>query len=377
MKIHILRHGRTLLNFLLFLLINTQVSKAGKTATPLSEATSLHAFTPANPDQQLLVNLMVMYPADVESLADGLRIRFNEGYLRSTVDDILKMNNFAENISSYRENKELIVERRPLIVLYDTIYLRLTNTTVRDYRLKMYTRSFGPNMIAYVEDAWLDNHQVISLSGDTTDFNFSVTTNPASQASNRFRIIFVKFGTLPVHFTGISALPGYNNIQVQWTAADDKEVARYEIERSSNGTDFSQVGTVYPGSNSDYSWVDQHPLSSINYYRIRSTGWAGEITYSTVVKAAVKNAGSDITVFPNPVVNKIITVLFSNMDKGTYQLRLINTNGEVVSTLQIVYTGGNARVPIVLNSSIAAGIYQLEVINPGNSKSVRAVIITD
>lgn len=377
MKSQSLRHARTLLSTLLLLLITTQVLKAGKTPTLLSSATAVNVHTPVNPDQQLLVNLMVMFPGNVESLADGLRIRFNVGYFRSTVDDILKMNNFAENISSYRENKELIVERRPLIVLYDTVYLRLTNTTARDYRLKMYTRSFAQNMIAYIEDAWLDRYQVISLNGDTTDLNFTVTTNAASQASNRFRVIFVTYGTLPVHFTGISASPGYNNIKVQWTATDDKEVAQYKIERSSNGKDFSTVGTVYPGSNIGYSWVDQHPLSGNNYYRIRSTGSGGEITYSTMVKAAVKNAGSDITVFPNPVVNKTIKILFSNMDKGTYQWRLINTNAVVVYTQPLIHAGGNVTVSVVINSSIAAGMYQLEIINPDKRRWVRAVVITN
>ncbi len=377
MKSHALRHARTLLSPLLLLLITTPVLKAGKTGKPAAEVHAASLLTPPIPDQQLLINLMVVLPGNVEALADGLRMRFNTGYLKSISDDAVKMNNFAENISSYRENTELIVERRPPIISMDTVFLRITNTTIRDYRLKMYAKSFGQNMVAYIQDACFEKHQVISLNGDTSSINFSVTANPASQASNRFRIIFVTYGTLPVHFTGISALPGYNNVQVQWTAADDKEVARYDIERSSNGTDFLNVGAVNAGSNGSYSWVDQHPVSGINYYRIHSTGMAGEITYSTVVKAAVKNAGSDITVYPNPVVNKTINVLFTNMDKGTYQLRLINTNGVAVSTQQIVYAGGNVTEPVVLNPGIATGTYQLEIIKPDKSRWVRAVVITN
>ena len=75
--------------------------------------------------------------------------------------------------------------------------------------------------------------------------------------------------------------------------------------------------------------------------------------------------------------NKNMTVLFTNMDKGTYQLRLINTNGAVVRTQQLTHSGGNAVQSVVLSRSIAAGTYQLEIINPDNSRSVRAVVITN
>ena len=65
------------------------------------------------------------------------------------------------------------------------------------------------------------------------------------------------------------------------------------------------------------------------------------------------------------------------MDKGTYQLRLINTNGMVVSTQQLIHSGGNAVQPVFINRNMAAGMYQLEIINPDKSRSVRPVVITN
>lgn len=375
MKDQILRHARALLNPLLFLLLIAPVAKAGKTGNYAVAVNQTKTLKPAAPDQQLLVNLMILFPGNIESLADGLRIRYNVGYQASTVDDILKMNNFAENISSYRENKELIVERRPLISMHDTIYLRLTHTTPREYRLKMYTRDFRMDKIAFLEDAWLHKYQVIDLSGDTTNFNFTVTADPASQASNRFRVVFFGVGTLPIHFTGISALAGNDHIQVRWTATDDKEVTQYEIERSVNGVEFSAVGRVVPGTGNGYSWLDQHPVDGINYYRVRSISRGSAILYSDVVKAAVKNAGSNFTVYPNPVANHTMHLNLSGMAPGDYSILLFNNQGQAVMQQPLKHSGGTMPYTILINAAIQPGRYSLKLQQAGAGPVLRSVVI--
>lgn len=375
MKSQAIRRALTLLCPLLLLFVTSPVLKAGETGRISAEINTPSLLNPPTPDQQLLINLMVLLPGNGEGLADGLRMRFNTGYLKSIEDDALKMHNFSENLSSYRESTELIVERRPPIVSQDTVFLRLTNTTIREYRFKMYAKSFAQNMLAYVEDGWLNTYKVINLSGDTTNFDFNVTANPASQASNRFKVIFVTFGTLPIYFTGISALPGYNSVQVKWTTANDKEVAQYEIERSYDGTNFSIVGTVYSGSNSGYSWMDEHPLRGISYYRIRSTVTGGEMIYSSVVKADVKNGGSSITVYPNPVPNHILQINLSGLESAVYSLLLVNNVGEVVMQQSVKHVGRNASYTISLNSAVLPGRYSLLIRKPGGSPLQKSLIV--
>jgi hypothetical protein len=380
MKSQTLRQARILLSPFLFLFITAPVLKAGKIADKSFSVAATNLLNPPNPDQQLLVNLMVMLPGNVESLADGLRIRYNDGYLRSTVDDILKMNNFAENISSYRENKELIVERRPVIELHDTIYLRLTNTTIRDYRLKLYTRNFvAGNMLAYIEDAMSDSYRVIDITGDTTNFNFTVTSDPASRASNRFRIIFVGFGILPVHFTGIEAQPKPQAVQVRWTTANEMDIKKYDIEKSPDGHSFLNAGSLLPhnstGAAGTYTWLDINPLSGNNYYRIRSTGFSGEIIYSDIVKAAFNKPADGVSVFPNPVTGHTLQLTFSLMVRGVYSLNLINNQAQVVFKQQLNYAGGSARQNISFNSNIAPGNYILEIWKPDSNRIQKRLVI--
>ena len=70
----------------------------------------------------------------------------------------------------------------------------------------------------------------------------------------------------------------------------------------------------------------------------------------------------------------MINVQFSGMDKGIYQIRLINSIGQVVFIHQLTHTGGSATQTVMLGN-IAAGNYQLEITNPDNSKTVKPLIV--
>jgi hypothetical protein len=239
----------------------------------------------------------------------------------------------------------------------------------------MYTRDFSKDKIAILEDSWLDRYQVIDLGGDTTNFNFSVTSDPASQASNRFRVIFVGHSILPVHFTGISAMAAPGNIKLLWTAADDKDVTRYEIERSSNGVDFLTAGTVLPGGNGAYTWLDQSPLKGNNYYRVRSISLSGEIIYSKVVRASLFTDAGGITVYPNPVAGHMLNLSLSGMKADVYTISLLNNLGQPVMQQPLKHGGGNAAYTIRLNSELPPGKYSLLIQQPGESPQQKSLLI--
>ena len=65
------------------------------------------------------------------------------------------------------------------------------------------------------------------------------------------------------------------------------------------------------------------------------------------------------------------------MDKGVYQMKLLNVMGQAVFTQAVMHNGGSAAMAISLGKSIAKGYYRLEVIKPDNSKTVKALYITE
>lgn len=342
-------------------------------------------------DQQLVVNLMLVNAGNVESLADGIRIRFDAGYLADSTDDIEKMGNFAENISSFRNGRKFIVEKRPMINVRDTIFLRLTNTGIKHYRFQTGTLNFvQAGMVAYLQDTYLNTNTPINLTGAINNIDFSITADPGSAAPDRFRIVFSLSGPLPVFFSSIkayqTAAPAGKNITVEWKVSGEQNIKQYEVERSADGSSFNKTGiqTATGNNNSTvtYKWIDVNPLTgntqqpADNFYRIRSVGDAGDIKYSAIVNVRLADEAAHITIYPNPVRAKVVNIAFTKMDKGVYSIRMINTTGQVVFDQQLVHAGGNMTLPVTL-STVAAGTYQLEIIKPDLSKIVKGLIVAD
>ena len=252
-------------------------------------------ISPVNPivntagDQQLWANLMIVNPGNEASLADGIRVRYDVAYNASASDDVIKMGNFAENMASFRDGIKLIVEKRPMITEHDTIFLRITNTRIKDYRIQIGTFDFVQNDFpAVLEDNYLHTKTNVNLKGGITNYDFSVTADPASSAADRFRIVF-----------GISK------------------------------TDVPVVNTGVKG----------------------------------------------ISIYPNPVNKTMITILFTDMEKGVYRLQLINSLGQVVIAQQVNHNGGNSKQTMELNKQTTNGNYRLEIVKPDNSRMVKGLVI--
>ena len=268
-----------------------------------------------------------------------------------------------------------------MINVHDTIFLRMTNTGVKNYRFQTGTLNFvQAGMVAFLQDTYLNTNTPINLSGSINNIDFSITTDPASAAQDRFRIIFRLTGPLPVFFTSIKAYQQAKDIAVEWKVSGELNIKHYEVEKSTDGISFSRTGiqTATGNNNSDvnYKWIDINPVTGFNFYRIRSVSNSGEIKYSDIVKVKIADETSFITVYPNPVTAKVVNIALTKMDKGMYQLRLINNLGQTVFIQKLVHTGGNTTLPVTLGS-VAAGTYQLEIIKPDNTKIVKGLIVAD
>jgi hypothetical protein len=344
--------------------------------------------SPVNPiaaaagDQQIYVNLNIVNAGNVVSLADGLRVRYDNSYTAANTDDILKIGNFAENIYSFRGGKKLIVENRPMVVLKDTIFLRMTNTAIKNYRFEIATIDFVQSgATAFLQDTWLNTNTAINLTGITNNIDFSITADPASANADRFRIVFSINGPLPVTFTSVNAAQQGKNISVEWKVSNQNNIKQYNVERSTDGINFSKVSSMAAygsnGNSATYNWVDMNPFAGNNFYRIRSIGIDGDIKESKIVMVKIEKVNPAITVYPNPVINGKATILFTDMEKGVYHLSLINRLGQTIFIRDINYSGGTAANSIIFGKHIAAGNYRLLIINPDNSKTTRTVLITN
>jgi hypothetical protein len=86
-----------------------------------------------------------------------------------------------------------------------------------------------------------------------------------------------------------------------------------------------------------------------------------------------KATGGAITVYPNPVKGNVVSLQFTNVEKGAYTVVLSNDLGQQVYMSVVNHDGGSAIQKLTLPASLQKGIYQLQVIG-ADSKITQQLI---
>lgn len=345
-----------------------------------TQASTIFPFTPTTIDEEMTVNLSSVETNLSVNLADGIRVKYNTGYFSNvTEEDIRKLNNFNENLGINRNGQTLILEKRPVIGATDTLYLKLGNMRIKNYRLDINGISLNhPNLLGKLVDNFTGNSTPVNLNGNTI-YNFTVASDINSADANRFKIVFYPSVPLPVTFTSIKATQYNNDIAVEWKVENQINIKEYEVEKSLDGRNFTKVATQIAtgtnGSGAIYKWLDVQVSSGDNFYRVKSIGFGGDVQYTMIVKVKMGKGTPAITVYPNPITEKLMTIQFTNMPKGSYDIRLLNTLGQPVYNHVFIHTGGSVTQTIKLENTLPAGNYYMEFIKPGSDiKRIKILI---
>ena len=78
-------------------------------------------------------------------------------------------------------------------------------------------------------------------------------------------------------------------------------------------------------------------------------------------KTMSKPSSTGIRTFPNPVTGRNISLQFTDMPAGVYDLKLINTIGQTILNNSLIHSGGTRVHKIQMDSSLSTGIYCLEI----------------
>lgn len=302
--------------------------------------------------------------------ADGVNVLYGKDYSALLDEnDATEINNWDENIAISKAGKHLAIESRPVVKLRDTITLFMNNMRQRGYEFEFMPAAFSnSSLMAELVDNFLGTRTLLSVV-DTIVVAFSINSSPASWAPNRFMIVFGPNQPLPMDALTINAERTNGGVQVNWTARTEQDMDRYELERSDNRVNFKLIHThaamgVSPVA-VNYNWLDANPLTATNFYRIKAIDKSGQVKYSDIVKVNVDFAYPDITVFPNPVNGNRIGVQFTDMEKGNYQVSIVNKLGQQVYKTDVQHAGGSAIIHVTAAIPMAKGIYEIVVTKAG------------
>ncbi len=338
-------------------------------------------FRPAitKPSQSLNIALNIVNADGSITLADGILADFNPVFSNAVdQDDALKFINVNENLAFVRNGTALAAERRPAISQFDTLFLRLWKTTAQAYQFEINASNFTTTNLL-LEDRYLNTYTEINPTGSTV-VNFELDGTAAAADQYRFRLLFTKNNTLPVNISSIKAYAQDGGNKVDWVAENEVSIARYEVEKSTDGVNFSTSATIAAKSNSalynTYTWFDVTAQPGSNFYRIKIVEQSGDIKYTATVKVVTSKSDiSSMNIYPNPVQNNTINLQMLNQPKGSYQAKLFNLQGQVIFNGTINNTGNNGTVSLKVPGKMASGLYQLEITKPGNQKEVLKAVV--
>ncbi len=330
-----------------------------------SSAPTTNVFRTSNITEGLAINLSIKHGNGTYFLADGVRSNYDNSYNAAvTAEDVKKLSNFNENLAINRTGNNMAIENRPIISTNDTIFLKLWNTGVKEYRFTINPTNFSTGLNAYLEDAYLNTSTPVSLTA-ATDVDFAITSDAGSQNIDRFRIVFRPSSVMPVSFTSIKAYEKANAIEVAWNVAGESDIHHYEVEKSADGRNFSMMTSVKAKGNENgsvaYLSLDNAPVNGNNYYRVKSVSLANEVKYTSTVNVRLGKNGEAVSVYPNPVKGNTVGLQLTNLEKGSYTLKVYNSTGQLVVTKMIQHGGGSASEQLILPASSIKGVYQLEV----------------
>jgi len=164
----------------------------------------------------------------------------------------------------------------------------------------------------------------------------------------------------PVTLIGFNAYQKEEQVSLKWATASEQNNKGFEIERSSNGITWVNIGFVSPSSTdgnsnakSDYSFIDHSPLNGISYYRLKQVDFDNRIEYSPVRTVNFKNQNT-IQIYPNPVRNNLTIAGLT----GAEQIRIVNASGQI-----IYYIKASTGTVNISTEHFSEGLYHLQVVN--------------
>lgn len=229
-----------------------------------------------------------------------------------------------------------------------------------------------PDFISYADNIEIFAQYTVNISPDASGATNGINTFSRFSVVNEGNII------LPVHIVNVNAYRKNNTIQVDWTALNEMNMLKYEVEKSTDGIYFAAIDQRTALNNGNpantYTTIDVKPFTGKNYYRIKAYDKNGTVSYSEIVSVNFEGGSPYVQFYPNPVKNHILNIKMNNLAPGRYNLVLYTASGQEIYRHTIALNGGASTENLVLPPYIKPGTYFAKLFN-GNDKYASVLIV--
>jgi hypothetical protein len=192
----------------------------------------------------------------------------------------------------------------------------------------------------------------VESAGITSFSPFTISSSPT-------------FAPLPVELLSLDAQCAGENVIVSWKTASEHNSLNFIVERSENGTSWSEIQTVGAAGNSnsivEYAIEDAGAARGVNYYRLIQTDQDGA---QKVYGPVMSNCGSDDNMFmsfPNPSDADITLMFTYKKINGSTTLTVRDAHGRVVRSMALEIQPGTTSI-LIPDMELEPAVYYLQLV---------------
>ena len=201
-----------------------------------------------------------------------------------------------------------------------------------------------------------------------TEINVLYYDELLAGSSTGFKSLTGASVVLPSKIVAFTAVSKQKETILNWRNETDEDVSQYQLQFSCDGVSFNSLANIVSNKLKNYSYTDNESCASdFRYYRLKIIDKSGNIEYSNIIKIG-NGIKHSISVYPNPVINGILHA---------------NTSLPGISAIQIFDISGKIRLQTHQNlqgissinvSNLEKGSYFLKIAN-GNEKNSTTIVI--
>jgi rhamnogalacturonan endolyase len=171
---------------------------------------------------------------------------------------------------------------------------------------------------------------------------------------------------LPITLQSFTASADGNKVSLlQWTTATEINGKHFIVQRSADGSNFTDIATVAANGNTStaqqYTFTDNAALQGKNYYRLKLIATDAVTTFSNIqLVNFVQDGLAAKIITPNPFT-KNITLQVSAIRQEKLTITLYNMAGKALASKATNMAVGSQYITLSDLSALANGSYVLEI----------------
>lgn len=241
------------------------------------------------------------------------------------------------------------------------------------------------NKVFAVNYQWYFNNALVGTGDSYTIPSFSTANEGQYKLKQTFQggqcvdsssRFLVKCSILPLSFGELKGSYENKKVVLHWNTFKDAGDIKFVVERGTNGTDFTAIGTVVNKGNtngSNYDFTDNAPVASA-FYRIIYAGVDSKTFHSNTARISKNDLVAEPVIISPVPFRMWVTVKVKADKKGPGSIKFFNMAGAAVVKKAVEINKGNNIFWIDEDlSSLAAGPYIVEVSAEGIMQRVKVM----